>query len=683
MRTILKYNKLISIPRRANIAYFATFLSKYLLLGLIVPSFLSCLGCSGQENSGKIFENITLTSGLDSYTGMTHGVAWGDYDADGLPDLYVTNHLNNAKLFRNLGKGRFADQSLAVFTERDLGGDKHGAAWADFDNDGQLDLVQLTGAGRGIGSEPKRLFLNRGGKFEDVAESLGVANIYGRTRMPLWVDLNGDGRLDLFQGAEARFDDRTPPLTFLWQDGRFAEAPGELKFADKSVPFCILTELNQDSHPELVCRVEGEKRASQVLDIATLPAHDLDLLPATAFEDIAAGDFDNDGAIDLFLARKNPPGKVAFGQLGSNELIADISIDKTNYGKPAGFEFRSSGQVGFRAAVAHPSDVLSVERIHIGLNDQHPSSLTFSVSPETAGISGIASYQPGMQAGIYIGFTAPDKWQVFISGAPELASGGSDNYQQIQVKITTSEPITNLEAIGNQNSQEKVKSQEEAPARLLMNQDGKLIEESEKRGVNDRLVAASNVVAGDFDNDMDLDLFVLVSGDISKQKNLLLLNDGKGYFNEVPAAGGAAGGLVGVGDSVTTADFDGDGFLDLLMSTGGSMGRSLGLPSEGGAYYLYRNISNSNHWLEIDLEGTASNRDGIGAIVRVTSGGVSQVRVQDGGIHHRGQNHQRLHFGLAKQMQADKIAVTWPNGTVQELNGVKADQVLRIKESAK
>ena len=682
MHRIIKHNTLISIPQRTNNVHFANVQSKR-LLGLILTFFLLCLGCSGQEDSGKIFENVTLSSGLDTYIGMTHGVAWGDYDGDGLPDLYVTNHLNNAKLFRNLGKGRFADQSLVAFTESDLGGDKHGAAWADFDNDGRLDLVQLAGAGRGVGSEPKRLFLNRGDKFEDVAESLGVANIYGRTRMPLWVDLNRDGRLDLFQGAEARFDDRNPPLTFLWQDGRFVEAPDALKFADKSVPFCILTELNQDSHPELVCKLEGKKRASQVFDIATLPAHDLDLLPATAFEDIAAGDFDNDGAIDLFLARKNPPGKVAFGQLGSNEFIADISIDKTNFGKPAGFEFRSSGQVSFRVAAAHPSDALSAERIHIGLNDQHPSSLTFTLSPETAGISGIAALSTRHQAGVYIGLTAPDKWQVFISGAPELASGGNDNYQQIAVKITASEPVTKLEAIGDPNSQDKVISEEEAPARLLMNRDGKLVEESEKRGVNDRLVAAANVVAGDFDNDMDLDLFVLVSGDISKQKNLLLLNDGRGYFNEAPAAGGAAGGLVGVGDSVTTADFDGDGFLDLMMSTGGSMGRSLGLPSDGGAYYLYRNISKGNHWLEIDLEGTASNRDGIGAIVRVTSGGVNQVRVQDGGVHHRGQNHQRLHFGLGKHMQADKIAVTWPNGTVQELSGVKADQVLRIKESAK
>ena len=113
------------------------------------------------------------------------------------------------------------------------------------------------------------------------------------------------------------------------------------------------------------------------------------------------------------------------------------------------------------------------------------------------------------------------------------------------------------------------------------------------------------------------------------------------------------------------------------------MGRSEGLPSDDGAYRIYHNIGNGNHWIEIDFEGTKSNRDGIGALVYVKTGGVTQVRVQDGGMHDRGQNFQRLHFGLAKYTKIDKIKVYWPSGTVQELSGVKANQVLRIKEPDK
>lgn len=645
-----------------------------LLLGSIFPFFVLCIGCSGPNDSDKIFENVTLTSSLDGYIGMTHGAAWGDYDNDGLPDLYVTNHLKDAQLFHNQGNGHFLDKTHEVFLKKDIGGDKHGAAWADLDNDGQLDLVQLTGAGRGIGSEPKRLFWNRDGKFEEVAEALGVSNIYGRTRMPLWTDLNQDGRLDLFQGAEARFDDRNPPMIFLWQDHRFTEASDTFKFADKSVPFCIITHLNKDIHPELVCKVEGQKQASQILDTSTLPAHNLDLLPMTAFEDVAAGDFDNDGAIDLFLTRNNPPSQIAFGQMGSNEFIADVSIDKKNISKPIGFKFRSSGQINFRVFSAHPSDLMLAENIHIGSSGKHPERLSFKLSSETSEINGIMADKNNVQASVYIGLVAPDTWQVFIAGSQTVTSGGNDNYQQISLKISSSEPITQLETI-NSNL-----SQEEAPARLLMNRDNKLVEESEIRRVNEKLVAGTNVVTGDFDNDMDLDLFVLVSGDIGKQKNLLLLNNGKGYFDESLNAGGAAGGLIGVGDSVTTVDFDIDGSLDLFISTGGSMGRSLGLPSEGGSYNLYHNITNSNHWLEVDLEGIASNRNGIGAVVQITADGVTQMRVQDGGIHHRGQNNQRLHFGLGKNRIINKMIINWPNGKVQEIRDIKADQVLQIKE---
>jgi hypothetical protein len=141
--------------------------------------------------------------------------------------------------------------------------------------------------------------------------------------------------------------------------------------------------------------------------------------------------------------------------------------------------------------------------------------------------------------------------------------------------------------------------------------------------------------------------------------------------------------MAGVGDSVTAVDFDGDGFLDLFVATGGSMGRSEGPPSEGGTYQLYHNIGNGNHWIEIDLEGTSSNRDGIGARVYVTAGGVTQMRIQDGGVHNRGQNFQRLHFGLAKQTQIEKILVYWPSGTIQELSKVAADQIVRIKEPLK
>ena len=96
-------------------------------------------------------------------TGLT--LAETAYKGDGLPDLYATNHLNAAQLWRNLGGGKFADMSAEMFTPEQTGRDKHGAAWADFDNDGRLDLVQLTGAVMGVGAQPMRLLHNLGAIF--------------------------------------------------------------------------------------------------------------------------------------------------------------------------------------------------------------------------------------------------------------------------------------------------------------------------------------------------------------------------------------------------------------------------------------------------------------------------------------------------------------------------------------
>jgi hypothetical protein len=70
-------------------------------------------------------------------------------------------------------------------------------------------------------------------------------------------------------------------------------------------------------------------------------------------------------------------------------------------------------------------------------------------------------------------------------------------------------------------------------------------------------------------------------------------------------------------------------------------------------------------------------------VVEVVAGGVTQTQVQDDGVHFRAQNSQRLHFGLARNTRVDKITVHWPSGTVQELDKVPGDQILRIKEPQK
>jgi hypothetical protein len=145
---------------------------------------------------------------------------------------------------------------------------------------------------------------------------------------------------------------------------------------------------------------------------------------------------------------------------------------------------------------------------------------------------------------------------------------------------------------------------------------------------------------------------------------LLLRNATKGNFDRVNAftkpmvARGAAYG-----------DFDRDGDLDILVST------------NNGPAYLYRNDGgNRNHWLQLKLTGRKSNRDGIGAVVRVTSAGGTQWQTVHSGSSYCSASDLALTFGLGKDTSAGVIEIEWPCGTRQKLTNVAANQRMEIKE---
>ena len=99
----------------------------------------------------------------------------------------------------------------------------------------------------------------------------------------------------------------------------------------------------------------------------------------------------------------------------------------------------------------------------------------------------------------------------------------------------------------------------------------------------------------------------------------------------------------------------------------------------GGPDKLFRNRGNSNKWIEIDLEGTTSNRDGVGARVIATAGGVAQLREQNGGYHRWSQDNQRIHFGLANNSVVD-LRIEWPSGKVDLHDSIIANQLYRAVE---
>jgi hypothetical protein len=243
----------------------------------------------------------------------------------------------------------------------------------------------------------------------------------------------------------------------------------------------------------------------------------------------------------------------------------------------------------------------------------------------------------------------------------------------MEVAISSSKPIESFERVGFGPFEER------GVDALLVQANGEFAVKplSGKAG---EPTACHSVTAGDFDNDMDVDLYLVCSAIIENLPNRLLENDGRGNFALVRDAGGAAGTRIGRGDVAVTADYDRDGFLDLFVTNGADPSSQFVADAP---HQLFHNRANENHWIEIDLRGVVSNRDGIGASVTLEAGGVVQRRGQGGGMHVFSQNHQRIHFGLGPHETVERLTVQWPSGVVQRLEGLAADRILTIEECVK
>jgi hypothetical protein len=183
----------------------------------------------------------------------------------------------------------------------------------------------------------------------------------------------------------------------------------------------------------------------------------------------------------------------------------------------------------------------------------------------------------------------------------------------------------------------------------------------------------------DFDNDGWKDIFScnsaildnseIIDGVPYRLRNAILRNDGSGSFADVSDLAGRDVQHASAHRGAAFGDFNNDGRIDVVTS-------SLGGPPE----ILLNRTRNSYHWLLVELEGTRSNRDGLGAKVTITAGGKRQYNHATTSVGYGSSSDRRVHFGLGTESKVQALEVVWPSGVRQTLRDLSADQVLKIKE---
>jgi len=309
------------------------------------------------------FANVAPDLGLAAFNLFGSAIA-DDFDGDGWIDLFVStsNTSEAARLYRNDRDGTFTDVSEAANLTGLFGG--LNSVQADYDNDGDVDVLVVRGAWlRGAGRHPKSLLQNDGhGRFTDVTFAAGLGERHFPTQTAAWADYDNDGDLDLYVGHEQDGRDVVDAPCQLFRnegDGTFSEVAAEAGVETRAfVKGVVWGDYDGDRFPDLYVSVNGgpnrlyrNNRDGTFTDVAREAGV---ALPMDSFP-VWFWDFDNDGALDLYVASYR----------GVTDAVAAVAL--SYFGGSPGLElgrlYKGDGRGGFRDVAAE----LGLTRLHLAM----------------------------------------------------------------------------------------------------------------------------------------------------------------------------------------------------------------------------------------------------------------------------------------------------------------------------
>lgn len=487
---------------------------------------------------------------------MGSGCAFLDYDNDGRMDILLINGMDwpghkkrrtTLKLYHNDGDGNFTDVTRQAGLDVELYG--MGAAVADFDNDGFVDIY-VTCLGQ------NRLFRNTGdGRFADITRSSGLAGRESFSSSALWFDYDGDGLLDLFVCNYVRW---SPELDI------------RCTIDGKSKSYCT-----PEAYRGETCWL-FRNRGDGTFEDVTVKAGLFDTTSKSL--GVVMLDSNGDGKMDLFVANDTQPNKL-YRNLGGGSFRES--------GVAAGVAFNEDG----KARAGMGTDAADYDRSGV------PSIAVTNFNNEMLGL---------------------------------FRNRGGDRFEDVA-------PATEVGRITRGS--------------LGF---GCLFFDADLDGWLDLLV-----VNGHID-----DVQAARRGGVSReQPPHLLLNRKGAAFRDVAKDVGSQFSVPIIGRGAAVADFDLDGDLDVLIT------------ENGGPARLYRNDTDpANQSIRFELTGTKSNRDAIGAKVRIEADGGPQTGLVKSGSSYLSQSELPLTFGLGRADSVSRAVIEWPSGRVEEFSNLAPGQ---------